>query len=178
VAGHRSPQAQAPRTWASARPRFVALCNLGSNLGSNVSSTEVHSTRLHPSKHGGQQLKTTQTLGLGAGRSQVQILSPRLTKSLQMRYFYALRYIANGSTGTNTGTNICLRHTSQGWPGGGSSSTVPVRRHPETHRSSDSARLCDGRRLAGHEAPPGPAVLPISTSSGLGEGPGRPALGS
>ena len=58
--------------------RSTAAHGLGSNLGSKVSATQEHSEALKPSKHGLSALIATRTRGLGAGRSQVQILSPRL----------------------------------------------------------------------------------------------------
>ena len=54
-------------------------CGPGSNLGSNVRATQAHSGTRDPSKHGGEPPRATRSLGLGAGRSQVQILSPRYT---------------------------------------------------------------------------------------------------
>jgi hypothetical protein len=60
---------------------------VGSNLGSKVSATQEHSDAPKASKHGLRAPSDAETVRLGAGRSQVQILSPRLTNSLQMRIF-------------------------------------------------------------------------------------------
>ena len=60
----------------------------GSNLGSNLSETERNSDGGKPNRHGGFELsRRPHPLRLGAGRSQVQILSPRLLKALQGTVF-------------------------------------------------------------------------------------------
>jgi hypothetical protein len=50
---------------------------LGNNLGNKLSETQEHSEAENPAKHGLYHLSDTPSLRLGAGRSQVQILSPR-----------------------------------------------------------------------------------------------------
>ncbi len=51
----------------------------GSNTGSKLRATEPNSGQLEPALDGWFRFHTTRTFRLGAGRSQVQILSPRST---------------------------------------------------------------------------------------------------
>ena len=53
-------------------------------MGNNLRRTETRSGARDTDEHGPEALGGTPSVALGAGRSQVQILSPRLTKSLQM----------------------------------------------------------------------------------------------
>jgi hypothetical protein len=51
---------------------------VGEQFGEQIEENSEALRALNPSKHGLQQLSDTPSLRLGAGRSQVQILSPRL----------------------------------------------------------------------------------------------------
>jgi len=65
-----------------------------SNLGSNLSETQEQLDRPKPNEHGQFELGETPPARLGAGRSQVQILSPRLEESPANRGVLACRFSA------------------------------------------------------------------------------------
>jgi hypothetical protein len=86
AAGRVSPLSVAPRT---GRGRDSQP---GSISGSKLSATQGNSEHLKPAQERDIALRSTETLRLGAGRSQVQILSPRSArKACKCWPFGALR---------------------------------------------------------------------------------------
>ena len=81
--------------------RRSSTCCAGSNSGSNMSETERNSEHLKASYMHAEDLRATGTLRLGAGRSQVQILSPRLAEVLVSLRFWALPADGCGGGGSN-----------------------------------------------------------------------------
>ena len=74
----------------------------GSNPGSKLGADESNSDELESAPDGSIRSHTARTFRLGAGRSQVQILSPRLELPANRRTMFVGRLAANG-TGSNFG---------------------------------------------------------------------------
>ena len=76
------------------------LATAGSNPGSKLSATVPNPEQLEPAQDSRNALSTTTSFRLGAGRSQVQILSPRLNL-LQMSLNSTPGYRGGAARGAN-----------------------------------------------------------------------------
>jgi hypothetical protein len=77
----RSDASLAQPRLASSLPKPLSRASerwTGNETGNELSETESNREQETPCEYASGRLRTTRSLGLGAGRSQVQILSPRL----------------------------------------------------------------------------------------------------
>ena len=89
------------------------LRSTGSNSGSKLRARGRKWTQLRVSERGGEAPSVAGSLRLGAGRSQVQILSPRLDEPLRRAmHKRAKRLLVGGLWGANSCKRQCLHSAS------------------------------------------------------------------
>jgi hypothetical protein len=90
-----APRPEMPRSlelWANASQ--ASSSRAGEQFGEQVEASAEAPNTQNPNKHGLHQLNHTPSLRLGAGRSQVQILSPRFD-SFRLSSHYSAKTVAS-----------------------------------------------------------------------------------